>query len=46
MVLSSPLVAQPMYYRHAWGRNPLANLKADGIQLDAIRNDKFTVADM
>ncbi len=46
IVLSSPLVAEPMYYRHAWGRNPLANLKADGIPLDTLRNDKFTVADM
>ena len=35
-----------MYYRHAWGRNPLANLKADGVPLDTLRNDNFTVADM
>jgi hypothetical protein len=33
-------------YRHAWGRNPLANLKADGIPLDTLRNDNYTVADM
>ena len=46
IVLSSPLVAEPVYYRHAWGRNPLANLKADGIPLDVLRNDNFTVADM
>ncbi|MCX6877279.1 MAG: hypothetical protein NTW21_26245 [Verrucomicrobia bacterium] len=46
IVLSSPLVAEPVYYRHAWGRNPLANLKAGGIPLDALRNDNFTVADM
>ena len=46
IVLSSPLVAEPVYYRHAWGRNPLANLKADGIPLDTLRNDNFTVADM
>ena len=46
IVLSSPLVAEPAYYRHAWGRNPLANLKADGIPLDTLRNDNWTVADM
>jgi sialate O-acetylesterase len=46
IVLSSPLVAEPVYYRHAWGRNPLANLKADGIPLDTLRNDNFTVADL
>lgn len=46
IVLSSPLVAEPVYYRHAWGRNPLANLKADGIPLDVLRNDNFTIADM
>lgn len=39
IVLSSPLVAEPVYYRHAWGRNPLANLRADGIPLDTLRND-------
>ncbi|HEX5789655.1 MAG TPA: sialate O-acetylesterase [Luteolibacter sp.] len=27
IVLSSPLVAKPLYYRHAWGRNPLTNLQ-------------------
>ena len=46
IVLSSPLVAEPVYYRHAWGRNPLANLKTDGIPLDTLRNDNYTVADM
>lgn len=46
IVLSSPLVAEPVYYRHAWGRNPLANLKAAGIPLDTLRNDNFTVTDM
>lgn len=46
IVLSSPFVPQPVYYRHAWGRNPLANLKADGIPLDTLRNDNFTIADM
>jgi hypothetical protein len=46
IMLSSPLVTEPLYYRHAWGRNPLANLKADGIPLDTLRNDNFSVADL
>ena len=46
IVLSSPLVPEPVYYRHAWGRNPLANLKAAGIPLDTLRNDTFSLADM
>lgn len=28
--LTSPLVAAPVHYRYAWGRNPLANLQASG----------------
>jgi len=46
IALSSPFVPQPVYFRHAWGRNPLANLKADGIPLDTVRNDNFSIADM
>jgi sialate O-acetylesterase len=46
IILTSPLVPEPVYYRHAWGRNPLANLKADGIPLDTLRNDNFTIADL
>ncbi|PQO46765.1 sialate O-acetylesterase [Blastopirellula marina] len=30
LVLSSPLVAQPIHFRYAWGRNPLANLQTIG----------------
>ena len=30
LVLSSPLVANPIHFRFAWGRNPLANLQALG----------------
>ena len=45
IVLSSPLVAEPAYYRHAWGRNLLANLKVDGIPLDTLRKDNWTIAD-
>lgn len=30
LVLTSPLVTNPVHYRYAWGRNPLANLQASG----------------
>jgi sialate O-acetylesterase len=31
LVLSSPMVPQPVHYRYAWGRSPLGNLQADRI---------------
>lgn len=49
IVLTSPLVPEPVYFRHAWGRNPLANLKsADRTDLPFAtqRNDTFTLADL
>lgn len=49
VVLSSPLVPEPVYYRHAWARNPLANLKStdlSDIPFATQRNDTFTLADM
>ena len=30
LVLTSPMVADAIHYRYAWGRNPLANLQATG----------------
>ena len=32
LILSTPLVASPVHYRYAWGRNPLANLQATGFK--------------
>jgi len=29
LVLTSPLVSQPVHYRYAWGRSPLGNLQAE-----------------
>jgi sialate O-acetylesterase len=49
IVLSSPLVPEPVYFRYAWARNPLENLKsADnaGLPFDTQRNDTYTLADM
>jgi sialate O-acetylesterase len=30
LVLTSPMVPDPIHFRYAWGRNPLANLQATG----------------
>ena len=30
LVLTSPLVEEPLHFRYAWGRNPLANLQVTG----------------
>ncbi len=30
LVLTSPLVADPIHFRYAWGRNPLGNLQVSG----------------
>ena len=30
LVLTSPMVSEPIHYRYAWGRNPLANLQRTG----------------
>ena len=47
--LSSPLVPAPVHFRYAWGRNPLANLKAsnnDDVPFATQRSDDWTAADM
>lgn len=49
IVLSSPLVPEPKYFRHAWARNPQANLKSQDhtdLPLPTLRNDPWTMADM
>lgn len=46
IVLSSPLVPKPVHYRYAWGRNPLANLKAGDIPFATQRSDSWNLADM
>ncbi|QOV91221.1 sialate O-acetylesterase [Humisphaera borealis] len=49
IVLTSPLVPEPKYFRHAWGRNPLANLKSmdlTDLPFPTWRNDSWTIADM
>ena len=49
VVLSSPLVPEPLYFRYAWARNPLENLKSadlSGLPFDTQRNDTWSLADM
>jgi len=49
IVLTSPLVSEPVHFRYAWGRNPLANLKSSDhtdIPFATQRSDNWTLADM
>jgi len=49
VVLTSPLVPEPLYFRYAWARNPLENLKSTdnaGLPFDTQRNDTWSLADM
>jgi sialate O-acetylesterase len=49
IVLTSAMIPSPVYFRHAWGRNPLANLKSmdhTNLPVPTLRNDPFTIADM
>ncbi|MEQ1828094.1 MAG: sialate O-acetylesterase [Pirellula sp.] len=49
IVLTSPLVPEPLYFRYAWARNPLENLKSTdktNLPFDTQRNDTWTLADM
>jgi sialate O-acetylesterase len=49
VVLSSPWVPEPLYFRYAWARNPMESLKSadlTGLPFDTQRNDTFSLADM
>jgi sialate O-acetylesterase len=46
IVLTSPLVPEPLYFRHAWARNPMENLKNSGVPFACQRNDTWSLADM
>lgn len=48
VVLTSPLVPEPVSYRYAWARNPLENLKSadhTDLPVDTQRNDAWSLAD-
>ena len=49
LILSSPLVPDPVHFRYAWSRNPLANLKAadqSDIPFATQRSDRGTLDDL
>jgi len=49
ILLSNPLVPQPIHFRYAWCRNPLGNLKSTDhtdIPLETQRSDNWNLADM
>jgi len=49
IILSSPLVPEPIHFRYAWCRNPLANLKTSDhtdIPFETQRSDDWTLAGM
>lgn len=42
LVLKSPLVPEPVHYRHAWARNPMSNLVSrQGVPLATQRSDDW-----
>lgn len=48
IILSSPLVPEPIHFRYGWCRNPLANLKSTDhtdIPLTPQRSDNWSMAD-
>ncbi len=46
IVLTSPMIPEPIYFRYAWARNPLENLKSGGLPFDTQRNDTFSLGEM
>lgn len=49
LVLTSPLVPEPIHYRYAWGRNPLANLQLTGnkdLPVATQRSDSWTMDEL
>jgi sialate O-acetylesterase len=46
IILSHPMVPKPVHFRHAWSRNPMTNMKTNGIPLATQRSDNWTQADL
>lgn len=49
VVLTSPLVPEPIHYRYAWARNPMANLQVPGntdVPLATQRSDDWDLEDL
>lgn len=47
LVLSSPFVAAPVHFRHAWARNPMSNMvNSLGVSLATQRSDDWPLEEM
>ncbi|MBI1336597.1 MAG: hypothetical protein GC164_06510 [Phycisphaera sp.] len=46
LILTSPLVPNPVAYRYAWGRSPLANAQSSLIPLGTQRSDDWPMDDV
>ena len=46
IVLSHPMVPKPIHFRHAWSRNPMTNMKTNGIPFATQRSDDWTLIDL
>lgn len=49
LVLASPMVAAPVHFRYGWGRNPLANLQAQGnkdLPFPTQRSDDWAIGEV
>jgi len=46
LVLTSPLIPEPLHYRYAWGRSPMGNLRGKGVPLATQRSDSWTNMDL
>jgi len=44
--LSSPHVPEPIHFRYAWGRNPLANIRGEGVPIATQRSDNWSDEDL
>lgn len=49
LVLSSPMVSEPLHYRYAWGRNPMGNIQKAGnldLPLATQRSDQWRMEEV
>lgn len=46
IVLTSPMVAEPIHFRYAWGRNPMGNVQDKGIPLATQRSDDWPLEEI
>ena len=46
IVLTSSMVAEPIHFRYAWGRNPMGNVQDKGIPLATQRSDDWPLEEV